>query len=60
MKWKVIKTEDDYNKASDRMMELFNVEPNSVENDELELLIVLIKDYDEKKCKLPTSSEVEY
>ena len=54
MKWKVIKTEDDYNKASDRMMELFNVEPNSVENDELELLIVLIKDYDEKKRNLPT------
>ena len=48
MNWKVLKTEDDYNKASIRMMEIFDAEPNTAESDELDLLIVLIKDYDEK------------
>jgi HTH-type transcriptional regulator / antitoxin HigA len=53
MKWKVLKTEEDYSKASIRMMELFHAEPNTAESDELELLIVLIKDYDDKHYHLP-------
>lgn len=48
MNWKVLKTEEEYNKAAMRMMELFHSEPNTPENDELDLLIVLHKDYDEK------------
>lgn len=46
MKWKVLKTDEDYAKASIRMMEIFNAEPNTPENDELELLIVLVNEYD--------------
>ena len=46
MNWKVLKTDEDYNKASLRMMEIFNAEPNTPQSDELDLLIVLIKDYD--------------
>ncbi|MFN3639773.1 MAG: type II toxin-antitoxin system HigA family antitoxin [Flavobacterium sp.] len=53
MKWKVLKTEEDYSKASIRMMELFHAAPNTAESDELELLIVLIKDYDDKHYHLP-------
>ncbi len=48
MDWKVLKSEEDYNNASIRMMEIFHAEPNTPENDELDLLIVFIKDYDEK------------
>jgi HTH-type transcriptional regulator/antitoxin HigA len=43
MKWKVLKTEADYNKAAIRMMEIFHFEPGTAESDELYLLIVLKK-----------------
>lgn len=39
---KVLKTEEDYNSASIRMMEI-NAEPNTPEGDELDLLIALQK-----------------
>lgn len=48
MNWKILKTEADYQKASIRMMEIFEASPNTPEFDELELLIILIKDYDGK------------
>ena len=53
MNWKVLKTEEDYNSASIRMMEIFHAEPNTPEGDELDLLIVLVKDYDAKHYHLP-------
>jgi HTH-type transcriptional regulator/antitoxin HigA len=53
MNWKILKTEDDYTKASIRMMEIFEAEIGTAENDELELLMVLIKDYDDKYYLLP-------
>lgn len=53
MNWKILKTESDYQKAVIRMMEIFDASPNSKESDELELLTVLISDYDEKHYKLP-------
>ena len=53
MTWKVLKTDDDYSIASMRLMEIFHAEPNSSENDELELLMVLVKDYDDKFFQLP-------
>lgn len=59
MNWKVLKTEEDYKKASIRMMELFHSQPNTPENDELDLLIVLIKDYDEKHYQLPELDALE-
>jgi HTH-type transcriptional regulator/antitoxin HigA len=59
MNWKVLKTEEDYNKASLRMMEIFNPKPNTPDGDELDLLIVLIKDYDEKHYQLPELDALE-
>jgi HTH-type transcriptional regulator/antitoxin HigA len=53
MNWKILKTEDDYTKASMRMMEIFDAEVGTAENDELELLVILIKDYDDKYYQLP-------
>lgn len=59
MNWKVLKTEADYNKASMRLMEIFHAEPNTPEGDELDLLIVLIKDFDDKYYELPELDALE-
>ena len=59
MNWKVLKTEEDYAKASLRMMEIFHAEPGTSQSDELDLLIVLIKDYDDKNYHLPELNAVE-
>lgn len=59
MNWKVLKTEEDYNKASIRMMEIFQAEPNTPEGEELDLLIVLVKDYDDKHYELPQLDALE-
>lgn len=53
MKWKVLKREEDYNKASMRLMEIFHASPNTPEGDELELLMLLVKDYDDRHFELP-------
>ena len=59
MNWKVLKTEADYNNAAIRMMEIFHAEPGTPESDELDLLIVLIKDYDDKHYQLPELDALE-
>jgi HTH-type transcriptional regulator / antitoxin HigA len=59
MNWKVLKTEEDYNRASIRLMEIFNAAPNTPEGDELELLLVLVKDYDDKNYHLPELDALE-
>lgn len=59
MNWKVLKTEEDYRKASLRLMELFHAAPNTKEGDELELLLVLVKDYDDKHYELPELDALE-
>ena len=59
MNWKVLKTEDDYNKASIRLMEIFHAEPNTPESDELDLLMVLVKEYDDKHQELPELDALE-
>ncbi|MGM9476372.1 helix-turn-helix domain-containing protein [Pedobacter sp. GSP4] len=53
MNWKILKTETDYHRASIRLMEIFHATPNTPEGDELELLLVLVKDFDEKNYQLP-------
>lgn len=53
MNWKVLKTEEDYNNAAIRMIEIFQAKPGTQESDELDLLIVLVKDYDDKHNHLP-------
>lgn len=54
MNQKVLKTEEDYNNASIRLMEIFHAEVNSPENDELDLLIDLVKDYDKNIINCPS------
>lgn len=59
MNWKVLKTEADYNQASIRMMEIFEAQPNTPLRDELELLMLLIKNYDELHYQLPQLDALE-
>ena len=43
MNWKILKTTQDYNKASNRLMDIFHATAGSSEEEELELLMVLIR-----------------
>ena len=59
MNWKVLKTEEDYTKASNRLMDIFHANEGTPEAEELELLMVLIKDYDDKNYVLPTLNPID-
>ena len=48
MNWKVLQTEDEYSKASLRLMTIFHAKPNTPEYQEMQLLIILVKDYDDR------------
>jgi HTH-type transcriptional regulator/antitoxin HigA len=47
MNWKILKTEEEYNKASMRLMELFHAKVNTAGFEELQLLLVLVSNYDQ-------------
>ena len=53
MNWKVIKTEAQYKKALKRTIEIFQASKGTPEADELDLLLVLVKDYEDKHIHLP-------
>ncbi|MFM2286369.1 MAG: hypothetical protein RLZZ543_1866 [Bacteroidota bacterium] len=59
MNWKALKTEEDYTRASHRLIEIFHAAPNTPEVDELDLLIILVKDYDDKHYQLPSLDALE-
>jgi HTH-type transcriptional regulator/antitoxin HigA len=53
MNWKVIKTESQYKKVIKRTMEIFHAAKGSSEADELKLLLLLIKDYEDRHIAIP-------
>ncbi|MCH4896876.1 MAG: transcriptional regulator [Marinifilaceae bacterium] len=55
----IIKTEEQYYRALDRLDNLFDAEPNTPEGDELETLMVLIKLYEDNNFQLPTVDPIE-
>jgi len=65
MKIKVLKTEQEYNEACNRMYEIIHstendILPESLEGEELELLSLLVEDYERKmnyKLSLPDAIE---
>ena len=59
MNWKVIKTEREYKKAVKRTMEIFHAAPNTPEDDELGVLILLIKDYEDRTIQMPQLDPLE-
>ena len=59
MNWKVLKTEAQYQKAAKRVMTIFQAKEGTPEADELALLLVLIKDYEDKHISIPEIDPVE-
>lgn len=59
MNWKVIKTKAEFNRALKRSMAIFQAEPRTPESDELELLLVLIKDYEDKHIVMPEVDPID-
>lgn len=56
---KVIKTEQAYQKAVKRTMAIFQTKEDTPEADELALLLVLIKDYEDKHIHIPEVDPIE-
>lgn len=59
MNWKLIKTEEEHQKAVDRAMEIFHAEQGTPEDDELGVLLLLIKDYEDKTVTMPEIDVLE-
>ncbi len=59
MNWKVIKTEAAYQKAIKRTMAIFQAKECSPEANELALLLILVKDYEDKHIQIPDVDPIE-
>lgn len=59
MTYKVIKTEEDYQKALSRIDVLMDAVPNTPEGDELELLVTLIELFEDKKYTISMPDAIE-
>ncbi|MEI7421522.1 MAG: helix-turn-helix domain-containing protein [Prolixibacteraceae bacterium] len=59
MEYKVIKTESDYNLALERLEVIFDAEVNTSEGDELELLSLLIENYENVRYPIELPDPIE-
>jgi len=59
MNIKVIKTEAAYQKAIKRTMAIFHAKEGTPESDELAVLLLLIKDYEDKHISIPEIDPIE-
>lgn len=59
MKLKPIRTEEDYNKALARLDKIFDSEPETKDGDELEILALLIEDYEDKHYPIGPPDPIE-
>lgn len=59
MEWKVIKTEKEYQRAIRRLDVIFDAKKNSKEGDELELLSLLIDNYEQEKTPIDFPDPIE-
>ncbi len=59
MNWKVIKTEAAYKKATKRTIAIFQAKEGTAEADELALLLVLLKDYEDKHIFIPNVNPID-
>ena len=57
--WKILKTEEAYDNALERTIEIFHAEKGSPEFDELELLLLLVKDYEDRHYHIPGPDPIE-
>ena len=59
MEVKVIKTEEDYNVALERLEEIFQAPVDSMEGDEAELLSILIEKYEDENYEIEAPDPIE-
>jgi HTH-type transcriptional regulator/antitoxin HigA len=59
MTWKVIRNETQYHKAVKRAMRIFHSPEGTPEGDELALLLVLIRDYEDRHISIPDLDPIE-
>lgn len=59
MKFKILKTETEYNKAVQRIEQIFSAKPGSANFDELELLGLLVKDYEDRYYPMPEPNPLD-
>lgn len=59
MKLKVIKTEQDYNSALERLDVIFDAKPGTKEGDELDILAILIEKYENEHFPIALPDPVE-
>lgn len=59
MNWKVLKTEAQYQRAVKRAMHIFEAREGTVDGDELALLLVLIKDYEDRHITIPELDSID-
>ena len=64
MKTKILKTEQEYNLACERLYSLIHssentIEPESAEGEEIELLSLLIEKYEQEKYKMEAPNPIE-
>jgi len=57
--WKVLKTEPEYKVALKRTIEIFNADENTPEGEELDLLLLLVKDYEDRHYHIPDPDPIE-
>jgi HTH-type transcriptional regulator/antitoxin HigA len=57
--YKILKSKADYNSAIERTIEIFDAEPGQPDFDELEILLLLVKDYEDKHYQIPTPDPIE-
>ncbi|KAF2507898.1 DNA-binding protein [Flavobacterium zhairuonense] len=54
-----IKTEQDYNAALERVDSIFDAKPNTIEGDELDILVTLIEKYEQIHFPIPEPDPIE-
>ena len=59
MKFKILKTEADYEKALNRIEIIFDAKPNTPKGDEFELLSLLIDNYEEEHYPIDLPHPIE-
>ena len=59
MTLKIIKTEEEYDKAIERLEVTFDAEPGTPEGDEMELLSLLITNYEDEHYPIPDPDPIE-
>lgn len=59
MRYKVLKTKAEYREAMKELDRVFDAKPNTPEGEKLELLALLIDDYEERHFPIPAPDPIE-